>query len=124
MTLALEPHAIATLAIAGVAFALFARERIPIETTSLGVLVLLAAGFHLFPYTRGGVTVTPADFFLGFGHEALVTFCFVTPMAYQTNLLVMSAGGYRFSDFVRGGLPLLALMLVSYALLLPRFFPL
>jgi di/tricarboxylate transporter len=72
---ALEPHAIATLAIAGVAFALFARERIPIETTSLGVLVLLAAGFHLFPYTRGGVTVTPADFFLGFGHEALVAIC-------------------------------------------------
>ncbi len=75
MTPALEPHAIATLAIAGVAFALFARERIPIETTSLGVLVLLAAGFHLFPYTRGGVTVTPADFFLGFGHEALVAIC-------------------------------------------------
>jgi di/tricarboxylate transporter len=51
-------------------------------------------------------------------------FCYVTPMAYQTNLLVMSAGGYRFSDFVRGGLPLLAIMLAAYALLLPRFFPL
>ncbi len=31
---------------------------------------------------------------------------FVTPMAYQTNLLVMNAGGYHFSDFVRVGLPL------------------
>jgi len=51
-------------------------------------------------------------------------FCYVTPMAYQTNLLVMSAGGYRFADFVRGGLPLLLIMLASYSLLLPRWFPL
>jgi di/tricarboxylate transporter len=43
-------------------------------------------------------------------------------MAYP-HLLVMSAAGYRFSDFMRGGLPLLALMLVSYSLLLPRVFP-
>jgi len=32
---------------------------------------------------------------------------FATPMAYQTNLLIMNAGGYRFGDFVRAGLPLL-----------------
>jgi len=31
---------------------------------------------------------------------------FVTPMAYQTNILIMNAGGYKFSDFVRVGLPL------------------
>lgn len=51
-------------------------------------------------------------------------FCYATPMAYQTNLMVMSAGGYRFADFVKAGVPLTALMLVSYAMLLPRFFPL
>lgn len=50
-------------------------------------------------------------------------FCYVTPMAYQTNLLIMSAGGYQFSDFVRGGLPLALLMLSLYAILLPWFFP-
>jgi di/tricarboxylate transporter len=27
-------------------------------------------------------------------------------MAYQTNLLIMNAGGYKFGDFVRVGLPL------------------
>ena len=75
LTAGLEPHAIATLVLAGVAFALFARERVPIETTSLGVLVLLTAGFHLFPYSRAGVRVAPTDFFLGFGHEALVAIC-------------------------------------------------
>lgn len=31
---------------------------------------------------------------------------YLTPIGYQTNLLVMSAGGYRFSDFFRIGLPL------------------
>ncbi len=35
---------------------------------------------------------------------------FATPMAYQTNLLVMNAGGYKFNDFVRVGLPLMMLL--------------
>lgn len=31
---------------------------------------------------------------------------YATPMAYKTNLLVMNAGGYKFSDFVKVGVPL------------------
>lgn len=50
-------------------------------------------------------------------------FCYVTPMAYQTNLLVMSAGGYSFADFVRCGFPLALLMLAIFAVLIPHFFP-
>ncbi len=68
---------------------------------------------------------------LGVAPEPLVlavlfgaNFCYLTPMAYQTNLLVMAAGGYRFSDFVRGGAPLLIIMLAAYSYLLPHFFPL
>jgi di/tricarboxylate transporter len=38
---------------------------------------------------------------------------FVTPMGYQTNLLIMNAAGYRFADFVRVGLPLAALLWIS-----------
>lgn len=45
---------------------------------------------------------------------------FATPMAYQTNLLVMNAAGYRFGDFVRVGLPLVVLMLVTLSILLAR----
>ncbi len=44
--------------------------------------------------------------------------CFVTPIAYQTNLLVMGPGRYRFSDFIRVGAPLaLILWLVFIAVL-------
>jgi di/tricarboxylate transporter len=41
-------------------------------------------------------------------------------MAYQTNLLVMKAAGYRFVDFVRVGVPLVLLMLVTLSVLLAR----
>ena len=44
---------------------------------------------------------------------------FVTPMAYQTNLLVMNAGNYRYGDFVRVGLPLVLLMWIVLSFLLP-----
>jgi di/tricarboxylate transporter len=44
---------------------------------------------------------------------------FATPMAYQTNLLVMNAGNYRFADFVRVGLPLALLMWAILSLVLP-----
>jgi di/tricarboxylate transporter len=39
--------------------------------------------------------------------------CYLTPMGYQTNLLVMNAAGYRFGDFVRVGTPLFLIMWLS-----------
>lgn len=45
---------------------------------------------------------------------------YATPMAYQTNLLVMRAAGYRFADFLRVGVPLAILMLVVLSTLLAR----
>jgi di/tricarboxylate transporter len=35
---------------------------------------------------------------------------FATPISYQTNLMVFNVGGYRFSDFLRAGLPLTLLV--------------
>lgn len=44
---------------------------------------------------------------------------FATPVGYQTNLLVMSAGGYEFADFLRVGLPLVLIMWLGFSILLP-----
>jgi di/tricarboxylate transporter len=44
---------------------------------------------------------------------------FATPMAYQTNLLVMNAGNYSFGDFVRVGLPLIIIMWLALSFILP-----
>ncbi|MEO0456492.1 MAG: SLC13 family permease [Cyanobacteria bacterium P01_A01_bin.114] len=48
---------------------------------------------------------------------------FSTPIGYQTNLMVYGPGGYRFTDFVRVGLPLSLLMWLVTITLTPLFFP-
>jgi di/tricarboxylate transporter len=69
----LNPHAAAVLLLTVLALFLFTRDRIPLETSSLFVLAVLAASFEIFPYTAvGGDTLHAVDFFAGFGHEALV----------------------------------------------------
>jgi di/tricarboxylate transporter len=42
--------------------------------------------------------------------------CYLTPMGYQTNLLVMNAGDYRFADFLRVGGPLFLIMWAGLSL--------
>jgi di/tricarboxylate transporter len=68
-----DVHGVAVLLLTAVALVLFTRDRIPIETSSLGVLTVLVLGFHLFPYSNASVSLGPADFFAGFGNEALIT---------------------------------------------------
>jgi di/tricarboxylate transporter len=70
-----EPHALAVLALTVVALFLFTRERIPLESSSLVVLVLLTIGFEWFPYQDEAGLLHTIDFFSGFGHEALVAVC-------------------------------------------------
>ena len=48
---------------------------------------------------------------------------FVTPIGYKTNLLIMGAGDYRFSDFVRIGLPLAVIMWLTLSIVLPLLYP-
>jgi di/tricarboxylate transporter len=50
--------------------------------------------------------------------------CFATPVGYQTNLMVYNAGGYRFADFIRVGLPLNVLFAVLAIWFIPLFWPL
>ncbi|MBA3562969.1 MAG: SLC13 family permease [Gammaproteobacteria bacterium] len=50
--------------------------------------------------------------------------CFATPIGYQTNLMVMGPGGYRFADYTRFGLPLNLLLGVTTVLIIPFIWPL
>ncbi len=50
--------------------------------------------------------------------------CFSTPIGYQTNLMVMAPGGYKFSDYLRVGIPLNSLMAIVTITLVPFIWPL
>jgi di/tricarboxylate transporter len=64
------------LALTVVALFLFTRDNIALESSSLAILILLIAGFTLFPYeTASGLPLGPVQFFAGFGNEALIAIC-------------------------------------------------
>ena len=44
--------------------------------------------------------------------------CYATPIAYQTNMLIMAEGDYEFRDYLRTGIPLVVLMVVSLSVIL------
>lgn len=48
---------------------------------------------------------------------------FATPIGYQTNLMVYGPGGYRFSDYLRVGVPLDILIMIVTVILAPLAFP-
>lgn len=49
---------------------------------------------------------------------------FATPMAYQTNLLVMGSGHYRFHHFLKAGTPLIFILWLAYSLFAPWYYQL
>ncbi len=44
--------------------------------------------------------------------------CYATPIAYQTNMLIMAEGKYEFSDYIRTGVPLVVIMVLTLSVLL------
>ena len=64
--------------------------------------------------TKLGIPVEPLVLSVLFG----CNLCYATPVAYQTNMLIMSAGDYNFGDYTRTGLPLVAIMIVMLSGLL------
>jgi di/tricarboxylate transporter len=49
---------------------------------------------------------------------------FITPIGYQTNMMVYGIGGYRFTDFARLGFPLVILMIIVAMIFIPMAWPL
>lgn len=65
--------------------------------------------------------VSPIPFFVTICVAASASFS--TPIGYQTNLIVQGIGGYRFSDFVKVGLPLNILVFLITITLVPLIWP-
>lgn len=77
----------------------------------------------LIPVAFGVATATGAN---AFSFVLAVTFAastaFMTPVGYQTNLMVYGPGGYRFSDLFRVDAPLQLLLAVVTTLSLGRLY--
>ncbi|MCC6490858.1 MAG: SLC13 family permease [Candidatus Hydrogenedentes bacterium] len=84
-----------------------------------------AAAVLMFPFAvaiANEASVSPRPFVLAVMFAASASF--MTPIGYQTNLMVYGPGGYRFTDFFRVGMPLNLILWVSAMILIPFFFPL
>ncbi len=51
------------------------------------------------------------------------SYAFASPVGYQTHMMVFGPGGYRFTDFMRVGIPLNLLMWIAAILLIPHIWP-
>jgi di/tricarboxylate transporter len=76
--------------------------------TPIAVNVAAGLGTDVFPFA---LAVT-------FGASC----SFATPIGYQTNLLVMGPGHYRFRDFVTAGLPLVLIVWAAFSLFAPWYY--
>ncbi len=68
------------------------------------------------------LNVDPVPFILAVIFGANMSFA--TPFGYQTNLLILSAGGYKFADFLRVGIPLSIIMWLGFSFILPLLYDL
>ena len=75
------------------------------------VVIQAAAGLGISPYP------------MMMGVSLAASAAFMTPFSHKANLLVMGAGGYRSSDYLKVGTPLTIVLLALMVFLIPIFFP-
>lgn len=101
----------------------------PIPFVLSGLLLLMIILTNLVSDNTAGVIGTPIGIQialdLGANPQPFVlavlfgaNMSYLTPFGYQANLLIMSAGGYKFSDFFRVGLPLTFIMWIGLSIAL------
>lgn len=89
---------------------LVTNNAVAIVVTPIAIQLALALGVDPRPFVVAVMFAASASF--------------LTPIGYQTNTLVYGAGGYRFLDFARYGLPLTVVVAVTSIIAIPLIWPL
>ena len=113
----------------------FATQPLPTPLILSGLILLMTGLTNIVSNNAAAVIGTPIAISIAQQIQAPVepfilavifgaNMSFATPIGYHTNLLIMSAGGYRFSDFLRVGIPLTLVMWIAFTLILPILYDL
>ena len=71
--LSIDLHIIFVLLLTPLALYLFTRDKVPLEASSLSIILILMLFFQFFPYINHGSILSPIVFIAGFGNEAVIT---------------------------------------------------
>ncbi|MDG2002204.1 MAG: SLC13 family permease, partial [Novosphingobium sp.] len=104
-------------------------QDLPAEAVLASIMVFVTVLTNFASNTTAAAVGTPIAInlaqILGLPAEPLVlavlfgcNLCYATPVAYQTNMLILTEGDYTFGDYLRSGIPLVAIMTVSLSVLL------
>ncbi len=77
--------------------------------------------FPIAVETAGALGVSAEPFVITLMVAAACSF--MTPVAYQNNLMVYGPGGYRFLDYTRLGVPLTVIVAVLATVIAPLAYP-
>ncbi len=89
------------------------------EVSSNAATAIIMTPIALAASTNLGLDPRPFIFAICYAASA----SFITPIGYQTNLMVYGPGGYKFSDYIRVGLPLSITLWVMAVILIPMLWP-
>jgi di/tricarboxylate transporter len=89
------------------------------EVSSNAATAILMTPIALVISTKLGLDPRPFVFAICFAASA----SFITPIGYQTNLMVYGPGGYKFTDYIKTGLPLAIILWIVATIFIPIFWP-
>jgi di/tricarboxylate transporter len=89
------------------------------EVSSNAATAIIMTPIALAASAQLGIDPRPYIFAICFAASA----SFITPVGYQTNLMVYGPGGYKFTDFMRTGIPLALVLWIMAIFLIPILWP-